>query len=79
MVHDFFEALSARHDGTGFAEIKVALRISLQIHRELVKVLGDFGVVVEIFVEVGFAIPGDVVQARDLIASHHVNIIVDDL
>ena len=58
--------------------VEVALLVGLQVHGELVEVLGDLGVVVEVLVEVGFTVVVQVDQASDLVAAEHVDPVVDD-
>ena len=63
----------------GLGKIKIALRIRLQIHRELVEMLSHLMVVVEALIKIHLAIIVDVVQPGDLVAATNVNRLVDNL
>ncbi len=58
--------------------VEVALFIALQAHRELMKVLGDLMVAVEAFIEIDFAIGVQVMQARELIATSDIDLVLDE-
>ena len=60
-------------------EIKIAVRIHLQVMRELVVFLKRRDVVIEVLVEVRLAVVVQVVQARDLIAAEHIHFVLNDL
>ena len=72
-------ATASRIHGAALQEVEVALRVRLQVEHELVEVRGDLDVVVEVLVEVGFAVLVEVVQDRDLVATEDVDLLVDDL
>ena len=61
-----------------FHVIEVALGVGLQVHCELVEVFGDLCIVVEVLVEVGFAIVVVIDQVGDLVASQDKDLVVDD-
>ena len=78
------ERAMLRHDGrqrvTGaFGVVEVAGGVGLQVHGEFVEMLGHLRVVVEVLVEVGFAIAVKIDKAGDLIAAKHVDLLIDDL
>ncbi len=50
----------------------------MEVVGEFVKVLGDHDIVVEAFVEVGFVVVVEIVEACDLVATMNVDDIVDD-
>ena len=60
-------------------EVEVAVTIPIEIEGELVKVVCGEEVVVEVLIEVRFAIVVEVVQPRDLVAVQHVYGAVHDL
>ena len=62
-----------------FREIEVAVGIGFQARGKLVKVFGHLMIVVEILVEIGFAVAIQVVEASDLIAAADIDLLVDDL
>ena len=72
-------AAASRIHGSALKEVEVALRVGLEVERELMEVRGDLDVVVEVLVEVGFAVLVEVVQQRDLVATEDVDLLVDDL
>ena len=57
-----------------FGVVEVARRVGLQAHGELVKVLRHLVVVVEVLVEVGFAVAVQVAQDHDLVAAADVDL-----
>ena len=61
-----------------FDVIETAIGPSLQVEGELVEMFADHAVVIEVFVEIGFAVAVKVVEARDLIAAQCVDFVVDD-
>ena len=62
----------------GAAVVEVALLVGVEIHDELVALQGEAGIVVEVLVEVGFAIVVEVVQAGELVAPYSVDLALDD-
>jgi hypothetical protein len=73
-----------RHDrrqrvASGFRVVEISGRVGLKAHREFVEVFGHLVVVVEILVEVRFAVTVEVVQDDDLIAAGDVDSVIDDL
>ena len=59
--------------------VEVAPLVGLQVHGELVEVLGDLRVVVEVLVEVGLTVVVQVDQVSDLVAAEHIDPVVDNL
>ena len=57
----------------GLGVIKISLAIRLQTHGELVEMLGDLVVVVEVLDEVDFAVPIEIAEPRNLVATSYVN------
>ena len=72
-------AAASRVHGSAFEEVEVTLRVGLEVERELVEVRGDLNVVVEVLVEVGFAVFVEVVQERDLVATEDIDLLIDNL
>jgi hypothetical protein len=72
-------AATSRIHGSALEEVEVTLRVGLQVEHELVEIRGDLDVVVEVLVEVGFAVLVEVVQECNLVATEDVDFLVDDL
>ena len=53
----------------GLGVVEVPVRVGLQVHRELVEVLGDLVVAVEVLVEVGLAVAVEIAEDHDLVAA----------
>jgi DNA ligase (NAD+) len=76
---DGVPAAAAGADGAALGEVKVALFVGVEVEGELVEVGGDEDIVVEVFVEVGFAVVVEVVEPVEAVAAVGVDGVVDDL
>ena len=63
----------------GLGVVEVALGVGLEVHRELVEMLGHLVVVVEVLIKVGLAVAVEVVEDRDLVAAADVDPAVEHL
>ena len=63
----------------GLGVIEIPLGVGLQVHGELVEMLGHLVVVVEILIKVGLAVSVQVVKPDDLVAAADVDLALDDL
>ena len=64
---------------SAFAVIKTPRRISLQVHGELMEVLGDLVIVVEILIEIDFAVAIEIMKANNLISAGNVDLTIYNL
>ena len=63
----------------GLGVIEIPVRVGLQVHRELVEVLGHLVVAVEVLIKVGLAVAVEVAEDHDLVAAGDEDLPVADL
>src|SRR5687767_8480121 len=74
MMRDFCLAQIA-----ALREVKISGGICFKVHHKLMILLSDGDIVIEVLVEIRFAIAVQIVEAGDLITSQHIHLVLDDL